>query len=183
MHEAGLEGRVTVLLEDYRKLRGRFTKLVSIEMIEAIGHENFPVFFERCRALLAEDGLMLLQAITIDDRLYDDARRSVDFIKRYIFPGCCIPALAPLRAAWEPTGLQPLWMEDIGEHYATTLAHWRQRLLDKRDAVLELGHDEGFVRAFEFYLAYCEGGFAERQLGDIQLLLAAPGYRRRLAAA
>ncbi len=173
---AGLENRVTVLLEDYRDLAGRYDKLVSIEMIEAIGHQQFEGFFRRSAARLAPGGRMLLQSITIADRHYARARDEVDFIKRYIFPGCCIPSVSALASAMAASSdLRIVHLEDIGPHYATTLARWRDNLFANLDEVRALGYPESFVRMWEFYLCYCEAGFAERALGDVHMLLAREG--------
>ncbi len=169
---AGLEHRITVLLEDYRDLAGRYDKLVSIEMIEAIGHRQFEEFFRVSAARLAPGGPMLLQSIVIDDRHYARARDEVDFIKRYIFPGCCIPSLGALSQAMAAASdLHIEDVEDIGPHYATTLAHWRDNFRARLGEVRALGYPESFLRMWEFYLCYCEAGFAERALGDVQLLL------------
>jgi cyclopropane-fatty-acyl-phospholipid synthase len=176
---AGLSDRVTVLRKDYRDLTGAYDRLVSVEMIEAVGHHYLNTFFRKCSELLKPDGLMLLQAITIRDQAYERHRRSVDFIKRYIFPGSCIPSVARMsRSLTEATDLRAVHLEDIGPHYARTLRMWRERFLARRDEVLRLGFDETFVRMWEFYLAYCEGGFAERYLSDVQMLLAKPLNRR-----
>ena len=174
---AGLEDRITVLLEDYRELRGhRYDRLVSIEMIEAIGHRQYETFFRRCSELLAADGRMLLQSITIADRHYARARNEVDFIKRYIFPGCCIPSVGALtRAMVEASDLRLVHLEDIGLHYATTLAAWRQNFHSNLERVRALGYPETFVRMWEFYLCYCEAGFAERALGDVHMVLTREG--------
>ena len=173
---AGLEDRITVLLEDYRDLRGRYDRLVSIEMIEAIGHRQFETFFGRAGELLACDGRMLLQSITIADRHYERARDEVDFIKRYIFPGCCIPSVGALTAAMVASSdLRLVHLEDIGPHYATTLAAWRRNFHANLDRVRALGYPDTFVRLWEFYLCYCEAGFAERALGDVQMLLTREG--------
>jgi cyclopropane-fatty-acyl-phospholipid synthase len=169
---AGLEDRVNVILEDYRDLKGNYDKLVSIEMIEAIGHQYFGEFFRRCEQRLVPGGQMLLQSITIADRHYARARDEVDFIKRYIFPGCCIPAVSALAQAMaDASDLRIVHLEDIGPHYATTLARWRDNFLANLDQVRGLGYPESFCRMWEFYLSYCEGGFAERALGDVQMLL------------
>ena len=169
---AGLQDRVTVLLQDYRELEGTYDKLVSIEMIEAVGHQYFGEFFRRCDALLRPGGRMLLQAITIADQRYEQARREVDFIKRYIFPGCCIPSVTALaNAMTDASRLRIVALEDIGLHYATTLASWRDNFLRNSLRVRALGYPETFIRMWTFYLAYCEGGFAERALGDLQLVL------------
>jgi cyclopropane-fatty-acyl-phospholipid synthase len=168
---AGLADRVTVLGEDYRDLRGKYDRLVSIEMIEAIGHQQFGEFFRRCSDLLTRDGRMLLQSITIADRLYRRARDEVDFIKRYIFPGCCIPSVGALTEAMvAESDLRLVHLEDIGPHYATTLASWRRNFHARLDDVRALGYPEAFIRMWEYYLCYCEAGFAERALGDVQML-------------
>lgn len=175
----GLEQRITVLREDYRDLEGRFDKLVSIEMIEAVGHRYLPVYFRQCAALLKPDGLMLLQAITIRDQRYDQARRSVDFIQRYIFPGGALPSLSVmLDTASRHTALNLVHMEDFGQDYALTLQHWRENLRQARTELADLGYDDMFQRLWEFYLCYCQGGFEERAIGVAHLLLAAPQARR-----
>lgn len=172
IREAGLSDRVEVLLQDYRDLQGRYDKLVSIEMIEAVGHQYFDTFFSRCGELLAPGGTMLLQAITIADQQYEAARDSVDFIKRHIFPGCCIPSVGALSASIARSSpMRIVHLEDIGLHYARTLAEWRRNLLAHRDRVRALGYPEEFIRMWEFYLCYCEGGFAEQALGDVQMVM------------
>ena len=169
---AGLGERITLLADDYRDLRGSYDKLVSIEMIEAVGHQYFDTFFRTCSERLRPGGTMLLQAITIADQQYEAARDSVDFIKRHIFPGCCIPSIAALSTSIaRASQLRIVGLEDIGAHYATTLAHWRANLLQQADRVRALGYPEAFLRMWEFYFAYCEGGFAEGALGDAQILL------------
>ena len=176
---AGLGDRVEVLLEDYRDLEGRYDKLVSIEMVEAIGHQYLGSYFATAARLLKDDGMALVQAITIEDHRYRQALRSVDFIKRFIFPGSFIPALsALLGAAASASDLRAFNVEDIGPSYALTLRAWRERFLSRLPEVRALGYDERFIRMWEFYLAYCEGGFRERSIGDVQLLLVKPGCRR-----
>jgi cyclopropane-fatty-acyl-phospholipid synthase len=173
---AGLEDRITVLLEDYRDLRGRYDRLVSIEMIEAIGHRQFGEFFRRSGELLTRDGRMLLQSITIADRHYARARDEVDFIKRYIFPGCCIPSVGALTEAMvSASDLRLVHLEDIGPHYATTLAAWRHNFHRNLEQVRALGYPDAFVRMWEFYLCYCEAGFAERALGDVHMVMTREG--------
>jgi cyclopropane-fatty-acyl-phospholipid synthase len=175
---AGLEDRVAVLLEDYRDLDGHYDKLVSIEMIEAVGWRNFPTYFRRCSELLAADGAMLLQAIVIDDRAYQVEKGGKSFINTYIFPGGCLPSLEVIsRQLARVTDLRQVHMEDITAHYATTLAHWRARFLAASGRLAELGYDERFRRLWHLYLSYCEGGFRERRIQDVQILLAKPGYR------
>jgi cyclopropane-fatty-acyl-phospholipid synthase len=169
---AGLEDRVTILLEDYRDLRGQFDRLVSIEMIEAIGHQQYGEFFGCCAELLSREGRMVLQSITIADRHYARARDEVDFIKRYIFPGCCIPSVGALTEAMvADSDLRLVHLEDIGTHYATTLAAWRRNFHAQLDEVRALGYPDTFIRMWEFYLCYCEAGFSERALGDVQMVM------------
>jgi cyclopropane-fatty-acyl-phospholipid synthase len=176
---AGLQDRVAILLKDYRALEGRYDKLVSIEMIEAVGHQYLGAFLRCCSDLLKPDGMMLLQAITIADHVFEAHKRSVDFIKRYIFPGGCIPSVTAICAAMAAaTDLRLVHLEDITPHYVTTLRTWRQRFLANRGQVLGLGYSETFVRMWEFYLCYCEAGFAERYLGDVQMLFTKPLCRR-----
>jgi cyclopropane-fatty-acyl-phospholipid synthase len=173
---AGLADRITVLLKDYRDLEGTYDKVVSIEMIEAIGHDHYGAFFAACARLLAREGRMLLQSITIADRRYESARDEVDFIKRYVFPGCCIPAVAPLAQAMaRSSDLRIVELEDIGPHYAATLAHWRANFAANDERVAALGYPATFRRMWEFYLCYCEAGFAERALGDVQMVLTREG--------
>jgi cyclopropane-fatty-acyl-phospholipid synthase len=176
---AGLSARVTLLFEDYRDLSGRYDKLASIEMIEAVGARYLETFFRRCSELLAPHGAMLLQAITIQDQLYAEALHSVDYIQRYIFPGSFIPSLtAMMQAVCRATDLKLFHLEDIGPHYARTLGLWRRNFTAHLNEVRRLGYPDSFIRMWEFYLCYCEGGFAERQLGDLQMLLTKPGCRR-----
>lgn len=179
----GLGDRITLLLEDYRDLHGQYDALASIEMIEAVGHQYLDSYFRRCSELLRPSGAMLVQAITIRDQFYDQARRSVDFIKRFIFPGSFIPSVQALvNSLARATDLKLLHLEDIGPHYARTLKAWRERFLARQADVRALGYPERFVRMWEFYLCYCEGGFEERQLGDVQLLLTKPRSRRAAIA-
>ncbi len=183
VREAGLEERVTVLLEDYRELSGRYDKLVSIEMIEAVGWQYFPTFFRRCSELVADDGAMLLQAIVIDDHAYHVEKAGKSFINTYIFPGGCLPSLEVIeRSLARVTDFRAVHLEDLTAHYATTLERWRERFLEAGERLSELGYDERFRRLWELYLSYCEGGFRERRIQDIQLLLAKPGYRGRPAS-
>lgn len=180
---AGLSDRITVLGSDYRDLQGRFDKLVSIEMIEAVGADHLDVYFAKCSSLLAPHGAMLLQAITLQDQHYAQALRSVDFIQRFVFPGSFIPSITAIaNAALRVTDLKIFHLEDIGPHYARTLRIWRERFFQNLSAVRQLGYPDSFVRLWDFYLCYCEGGFAERQLGDVQMLLTKPGNRRAALA-
>jgi cyclopropane-fatty-acyl-phospholipid synthase len=177
--ERGLSDRITVLLLDYRDLEGQYDKLVSIEMVEAVGAEYLDAFFEACSRLVKPDGAMLLQAITLQDQFYRQALRSVDYIQRYVFPGSFIPSVtALLESVTRATDLKLFHLEDIGPHYARTLRTWRERFFRNLARVRELGYPEGFVRLWEYYLCYCEGGFLERQLGTVQMLLTKPLNRR-----
>ncbi len=177
VQDAGLQERVTVLMQDYRDLQGQFDKLVSIEMIEAIGAEFLDTYMGTLQRLLKPDGVALLQAITIEDHRYEQARRSVDYIKRFVFPGSFIPSINAIMAAkTRASDLQLIAQQDFGHSYALTLRAWRQRFLAQRAPVQAQGFDERFCRMWEFYLAYCEGGFLERSIGVSHLLLARPGH-------
>ncbi|MFZ1796910.1 MAG: cyclopropane-fatty-acyl-phospholipid synthase family protein, partial [Dokdonella sp.] len=176
--EAGMQGHVTLLLEDYRDLEGQYDKLVSIEMVEAIGAPYLDVYFGKLGSLLKPDGLALVQAITIEDHRYAQALKSVDFIKRHVFPGSFIPSISALVAAKaRASDLGLIALEDFGSSYALTLKAWRERFMANLPQVRAQGFDERFVRLWEFYLAYCEGGFRERSIGVAHLLLARPGHR------
>jgi cyclopropane-fatty-acyl-phospholipid synthase len=179
VQEAGLGDRVEVLLQDYRALRGKFDKLVSIEMIEAVGHQFLDTFFRCCSDLLKEDGMMALQAITMPDQAYDRHKRSVDFIKRYIFPGSCTPSVEAIsRAVAEVTNLRIFHLEDITPHYARTLRTWRERFFAHLPEVRALGFSDSFIRMWEFYLCSCEASFAERYNGDVQMIFIKPLCRK-----
>jgi cyclopropane-fatty-acyl-phospholipid synthase len=172
---AGLEGRITLLKSDYRDLSGKFDKLVSIEMIEAVGHHFYATFFQTCSRLLKDDGIMALQAITIGDQIFNRHKRSVDFIKRYIFPGSCIPSITAIsNAIAKATDLRLVHLEDITPHYARTLREWRRRFFGNIDKVRQMGYSDTFIRMWEYYLCYCEGGFAERYIGDVQMIFTKP---------
>lgn len=176
--ELGLADRITVLCEDYRNLTGQYDKLVSVEMIEAVGHQFYSNYFARCSALLKPSGKMVIQAITISDQRYRKARDTVDFIKRFIFPGGCLPSLAVIADhIARDTDMQIVHLRDITQDYARTLACWRERFTDQLEAVRRMGFDDHFIRMWEFYLCYCEGGFRERIIGTVQLSFAKPGYR------
>ena len=175
---AGLADRVTLLLDDYRDLTGRYDKLVSIEMIEAVGARFLDSYTAQCSRLLEPHGAMLLQAITIQDQLYEEALGSVDFIQRFIFPGSFIPSVATITdSVQRATDLKVFHLEDIGPHYATTLRRWRDNFFARLPEVRRLGYPDAFVRMWDYYLCYCEGGFLERQLGDVQVLLTKPRCR------
>jgi cyclopropane-fatty-acyl-phospholipid synthase len=178
IQQAGLGERVSLLLQDYRDLGGTYDRLVSIEMIEAIGHQYLDTYFSKVATLLQPDGMALIQAITIEDHRYRQALDSVDFIKRYVFPGSFIPSVTAMQGAMAKTDLRLFNLEDIGPSYALTLQHWRVRFMARLAEVRALGYPERFIRMWEFYLAYCEGGFIERSIGNAQLLLTRPACRR-----
>ena len=183
---AGLSDRVSVVMRDYRELRGEFDRLVSLEMIEAVGWRHQDEYFKRCSGLLAEDGAMMLQAILIDDRLFEGEKRMRSFANTVVFPGGALPSVASIAGSLaRVTDMRIAGLEDITPHYAETLRHWRQRFLHNRDAARALGYGEEFIRMWDFYLAFSEAGFRERRLRVAQFVLAKPGWRgeRRLLAA
>ena len=176
--EAGVADRVEVRLQDYRDVDGRFDKIVSVEMIEAVGHRYLDTYVGRFESLLADDGILALQAITIADQNYEAAVRSVDFIKKYIFPGGFLPSVtAIVKSATERTSLRLFHLEDIGFDYAKTLSIWRERFFDRLSDVKALGYSEEFIRMWEFYLCYCEGAFRERVISNVQMVFAKPDNR------
>ncbi|WP_374248827.1 class I SAM-dependent methyltransferase [Thermomonas sp.] len=178
IQQAGLGERVTLLQSDYRDLSGQYDKLVSIEMIEAVGADFQDSYFAQIGRLLKPEGLALVQAITIEDHRYEQALKSVDFIKRHVFPGCFIPSVSAMLASkTRSSDLALVALEDFGLSYARTLHAWRERFLAQLAAVRAQGFDERFIRMWEFYLAYCEGGFRERSIGVSHLLMAKPGWR------
>jgi cyclopropane-fatty-acyl-phospholipid synthase len=176
---AGLTGRVEVLLQDYRDLTGSYDKLVSIEMIEAVGSTYLDTFLASCSHLLRDQGLMLLQCITMADQRYVQACSTVDFIQRYVFPGSFLPSVTAICASLTAaTDMRMVALDDITPHYARTLVHWRRHFLDRLDEVRALGYSERFIRMWDFYLCYCAGGFQERCIGTVQMLIGKPGYRQ-----
>jgi cyclopropane-fatty-acyl-phospholipid synthase len=178
IREAGLDDRVEVLMSDYRDLRGRFTKLASIEMIEAVGWQYFSTFFSHCSSLLRPDGLMLLQAIVVDDRAYELEKAGRTFIKELIFPAGCLPSVEVIsRCTAAATDMRLLDLEDITASYPETLRRWRRSFLDNAARAEALGYDRRFRRLWELYFCWCEGGFLERRIGDVQVLMAKPRYR------
>lgn len=178
VRQHGLEDRITVLLKDYRELTGTYDKLVSIEMIEAVGHQYFSDYFSKCSDLLKPDGLMALQAITISDQRYDQARKSVDFIQRYIFPGGCLPSLSVIADhTAKDTDMNMIGLEDLTQDYALTLRQWRKSFTANIERIRLMGFEERFIRMWMYYLCYCEGGFRERVIGVYQILSAKPDYR------
>ncbi len=175
---AGLEDRVEVLECDYRDLRGRYDKLVSVEMVEAVGWQYFDTFFAHCSDLLQPEGLMLLQAITVDERAYEVEKASKSFIREMIFPAGCLPSIEVIsRSTSRHTDMRFLDLEDITSSYPPTLVRWRENFVRAAPRAEELGYDRRFRRLWELYLCYSEGGFRERRIGDVQILLAKPAYR------
>jgi cyclopropane-fatty-acyl-phospholipid synthase len=181
IEDAGVEDRVTVVREDYRDLRGRYSKLVSLEMIEAVGWQYFEEFFRRCSDLLEPDGLFFLQAIVIDDRLYEQEKATRSFSNKLIFPGGCLPSVEVIqRCVSRETDMSTVWLDEIGAHYARTLELWRRRFIANSDLAAELGYDEPFRRLWTLWLAMSEAGFRERRLRDVQMLFAKPRRSTRV---
>ena len=174
----GLQDQVTILKKDFRELEGQFDKLVSIEMIEAIGHRLYKTFFQKCEQLLKPEGLLAIQAITITDNLFHESKDFIDFIKQYIFPGSCIPSISALCSAASSSDIKLFHLEDITPHYARTLKEWRTNFLQNKSRVKNLGFTNPFIRLWLFYLCYCEGGFIERQIGNVQMVFTKPLCRR-----
>jgi len=179
MLREGVADKVTVVMQDYRDLQGQYDKLVSIEMIEAVGHQFLDTYLAKCASLLKADGLALIQAITIEDQRYQQALKNVDFIQRYIFPGSFIPSVSAIvNSSAKQSDLRLISLEDQGESYALTLNHWRQRFTKKLDEIRLQGFSEEFIRMWVFYLCYCEGGFLEKSTSSVQVLFAKPQNRR-----
>ena len=180
--DAGLSDRVTVLLDDYRDLTGRYDKLVSLEMIEAVGWQYFDVYFRRCSELLSDDGLMFLQAIVIDDGAYEVEKAARSFANTLIFPGGCLPSVGVIQdRIARKTDMSTVWLDDISPHYSETLRRWRERFVANSDLAGELGYDERFRRLWTLWLAMSEAGFRERRIRDVQMLFAKPGSRPALS--
>ena len=178
VREAGLGDQVTVLLQDYRDLEGRYDRLVSIEMIEAVGWQYFDDYFRRCDELLSDDGAMLLQAITIGDDIYEIEKGARSFANTHVFPGGCLPSQGLIANCLERvTSMRQVWVDDITAHYPPTLAAWRERFFGAWERLREAGgYDERFRRLWDFYLSSSEAGFRERRIGDVQALFAKPGW-------
>ncbi len=172
--QSGLADRIELLGEDYRDLEGEHDRLVSIEMVEAVGHKFLPGYFQVCHDRLKPGGRLVIQAIVIEDDAYERALKQVDFIKRHIFPGCFIPSRAILRKRAAEAGLRPVEEHDITPHYARTLAEWRRRFLSKESELEKMGYDRRFRRAWDYYFSYCEAGFREGYLGDMWMVWERP---------
>lgn len=176
--KAGLSDRITVLLKDYRELTGKYDKIVSIEMIEAVGHQYYDRYFSQCADLLTDDGVMLLQSITMSEQNFQFHIRHVDFIRKYVFPGGCLPSVTALaNSVAKATDMRMLDQQDITPHYVKTLAHWRIQFMNKLPEVRALGYGESFIRLWHFYLCYCEAAFAERRVHNIHVMFAKPNCR------
>lgn len=178
IQEENLEDKITLLKSDYRQLTGKFTKLVSIEMIEAVGPQFMATYFNKCAELLEPNGLALIQAITILDQRYQRALKNVDFIQRYIFPGGFLPSVTAMsNAATENSDLHMVHLEDITPHYAKTLRHWHANFMQNKAQILSLGkYDNNFIRMWDYYFCYCEGGFLERYIGTVQIVFSKPSW-------
>ncbi|MFC1563634.1 class I SAM-dependent methyltransferase [candidate division KSB1 bacterium] len=174
-----LEDRITLLNKDYRELTGEFDKIVSVEMIEAVGYEYIPEFLKTCDLLLENDGIMVMQGITMNEQHFDQYLKTVDFIQKYIFPGACLISVSHvLSTLKKKTALNLVNLEDITPHYAETLNEWRNGFMENLDEVRKLGFSEHFINMWEYYFCSCEAGFRERHIGDIQMTFAKPGNRR-----
>jgi cyclopropane-fatty-acyl-phospholipid synthase len=168
---ACLAGRVTAVCADYRELSGRYPKIASIEMLEAVGHACHGAYFATCAQLLEPGGRLLVQTITVPDDRYEHARRNAEFMKRHVFPGGCLPSLARIASVTAKTrGLELVGEEDLTAHYVPTLRAWRERFADNRSDLARRGYPERLLRTWEWYLGICQAGFAERHTGDVQLL-------------
>ena len=176
--EEGLESKITLINKDYRELDGEYDKIVSIEMIEAVGYEYIPEFFSKLSSLLKRNGFIALQGITYNDQYFHVYKDSVDFIKKYIFPGSCLISISQITdVIKKDTDLAMIDMEDITKHYAITLNRWRKNFVDVLPKIKEMGYSQAFINMWEFYFLYCEAGFLERNIGDVQLIFAKSGSR------
>ena len=178
IEDEGLESKITLINKDYRDLDGKYDKIVSIEMIEAVGYEYIPDYFSKLSSLLNNNGLVALQGITYNDQNFEVYKDSVDFIKKYIFPGSCLISIAQIiDVIKKDTDLAMVDMEDITKHYAVTLNRWRKNFMDVIPKVKEMGYSQAFINMWEFYFLYCEAGFSERNIGDVQMIFAKSGSR------
>tara|TARA_Y100000741_G_scaffold351401_1_gene322431 strand:- start:27 stop:1283 length:1257 start_codon:yes stop_codon:yes gene_type:complete len=169
--EEGLSEKITLLKKDYRLLEGTFDKIASIEMIEAVGHKNVPEYFKKVSSLLNDEGLFAMQGITYNDQNFDIYKNSVDFINKYIFPGSCLISINQISDIIKTnTNLIFVDLDDITEHYATTLKLWRKNFFEKIEEIKALGFSQAFINLWEFYFVYCEAGFIEKNIGDYQFV-------------
>jgi cyclopropane-fatty-acyl-phospholipid synthase len=177
INQEGLQDKITLLKQDYRSLEGKYDKLVSIEMIEAVGKEYLPTFFKKCSSLLKDEGLMVLQAITISDHRLESYSKSVDFIQKHIFPGGFLPSqLLINQHLRKHTDLMIRDLHDIGLDYARTLRDWHHRLLENKEPLAKDGYDDRFMNMWRYYFSYCEGGFLERTISTVQLVISKPAF-------
>jgi len=175
INKESLSSQVVLLNSDYRELEGSFDKIVSIEMIEAVGTQHIPGFFDKASSLLRPSGLMALQGITYNDPDFETYKNSVDFIRKYIFPGGCLVSVSQIKESINAkTDLTLVDLEDISQHYARTIKHWRQEFIKSLPEIRRLGFSEPFIRIWEFYFVYCEAGFLENLIGDFQFVFAKP---------
>ena len=180
VRKLGLQDKIDTQLSDYRDLRGKYDKLVSIEMIEAVGHDFLPAYFSACSNLLKENGQACIQAITMPDHRYDQYLKNSDFIQQFIFPGSCVPSITAIQnAITKGSDLRISQLEDFGQHYARTLDQWRRTFISEFESVEKMGYSKDFNRLWEYYLCYCEAGFLERYTGVIQFVLDKPGSGRK----
>ena len=176
--EMKLESQINILNKDYRKIKGKYDKIVSIEMIEAVGHQYIPQYFSKISRLLKTDGLVAIQGITYNDQNFEKYKNSVDFIKKYIFPGSCLISIAQISDVIKNhTDLTIVDMEDITKHYAETLSRWKKNFMSVLPEVKKMGFSEAFIKMWEFYFVFCEAGFLERNIGDVQLVFSKAGAR------
>jgi len=174
----GLDSKINILNKDYRKIKGKYDKIVSIEMIEAVGHQYIPQYFSKISSLLKEDGLVAIQGITYNDQNFEKYKNSVDFIKKYIFPGSCLISVAQISDVLKDyTDLAIVDMEDITKHYAETLSRWKKNFMSVLPEVQKMGFSDAFIKMWEFYFVFCEAGFLERNIGDVQLVFSKSGAR------
>ena len=179
VRDANLHDLIDIQLCDYRDLEGVYDRLVSIEMIEAVGHDFLPTYFSSCSRLLKENGQACIQAITMPDQRYERYLQSSDFIQEFIFPGSCVPSLTAIQnAITDGSDFRISHLEDFGLHYGKTLRTWRDTFMQRLDEVRKLGYSEDFIRTWEYYLCYCEAGFRERYTGVTQLVLDKPAFNR-----
>ena len=178
IESSGLDSQINIFNKDYRKIEGKYDKIVSIEMIEAVGYQFIPQYFSKISSLLKEDGLVAIQGITYNDQNFEQYKNSVDFIKKYIFPGSCLVSVAQISdVIKEYTDLAIVDMEDITKHYAETLHRWKVNFMKVIPEIKKMGFSEAFIKMWEFYFVFCEAGFLERNIGDVQLVFSKSGAR------
>jgi cyclopropane-fatty-acyl-phospholipid synthase len=176
--QAGLSDRIKVLLCDYRGVTGQYDRIISVEMLEAVGKAYYPAFFRSCDSLLKPNGMLVIQTITIPDQRYEAYSKTTDWMRLFIFPGGLLPSLTALTEVLsDNTSFVIKQVESIGLHYALTLARWKERFLDNREKIIEMGFPESFIRRWEYYFSYCQAGFAQHYIDDLQIVLTRPRNR------